>query len=69
MLTYPLVAASASVWGLVTATALASFVEFVEALTIVLAMGVTRGWRSTASEPRRRGVALAVITRGRRAMR
>ena len=24
----------------------ASFVEFVEALTVVLAVGVTRGWRS-----------------------
>lgn len=33
-------------WGLLTATFTASFVEFVEALTIVLAMGVTRGWRS-----------------------
>jgi uncharacterized membrane protein len=32
--------------GLVAATVLASAVEFVEALTIVLAMGVTRGWRS-----------------------
>ncbi len=40
--------AAAGVWGLVTATALASFVEFVEAFTIVLAMGLTRGWRSTA---------------------
>jgi uncharacterized membrane protein len=33
-------------WGLVTAVFLASFVEFVEALTIVVAMGATRGWRS-----------------------
>ncbi len=34
-------------WGfLVLATFLASAVETVEALTIVLAMGVTRGWRS-----------------------
>ncbi|GLW99433.1 TMEM165/GDT1 family protein [Microtetraspora sp. NBRC 16547] len=33
-------------WGLVASTFAASFVEFVEALTIVLAMGVTRGWRS-----------------------
>ena len=32
--------------GIVTATLLASGVEFVEALTIVLAMGTTRGWRS-----------------------
>ena len=35
---------------------LASAVEFVEALTIVLAMGVTRGWRSTLA-----GVALALV--------
>ena len=33
--------------GVVVATLLASGVEFVEALTIVLAMGTTRGWRST----------------------
>jgi Ca2+/H+ antiporter, TMEM165/GDT1 family len=33
--------------GLVIATLLASAVEFVEALTIVLAMGTTREWRST----------------------
>ena len=33
--------------GVVAATTLASGVEFVEALTIVLAMGTTRGWRST----------------------
>jgi uncharacterized membrane protein len=30
----------------VLASFLASLVEFVEALTIVLAVGVTRGWRS-----------------------
>jgi uncharacterized membrane protein len=35
-----------AVWGLGTATFIAAFVEFVEALTIVLAMGLTRGWRS-----------------------
>ena len=62
MLTHSVVAASASVWGLVTATALASFVEFVEALTIVLAMGVTRGWRSTAIGAATAAGALAVIT-------
>ncbi len=33
--------------GLVVATFLASAVEFVEAFTIVLAMGLTRGWRAT----------------------
>jgi uncharacterized membrane protein len=32
--------------GLLTAVFLASAVEFVEAFTIVLAMGATRGWRS-----------------------
>jgi len=32
--------------GLVVSTFLASAVEFVEAFTIVLAMGLTRGWRS-----------------------
>src|SRR5487761_1208199 len=32
--------------GLVAASFLASSVEMVEALTIVLAVGVTRGWRS-----------------------
>src|SRR5215203_2232666 len=32
--------------ALVSAVFAASFVEFVEAFTIVLAMGVTRGWRS-----------------------
>jgi len=33
--------------GLGASTLLASAVEFVEAFTIVLAMGLTRGWRST----------------------
>lgn len=32
--------------ALFVATFIAAFVEFVEALTIVLAMGLTRGWRS-----------------------
>ena len=43
-------------WGLLTATFTASFVEFVEALTIVLAMGTTRSWRSALW-----GTALAVV--------
>jgi uncharacterized membrane protein len=48
--------------GLVTATLLASGVEFVEALTIVLAMGTTREWRSTWFGVGAALVALAVIT-------
>ena len=43
--------------SLLAATFTASFVEFVEALTIVLAMGATRSWRSTMW-----GVAAAVAT-------
>ena len=42
---------------LVVAAFLASAVEAVEALTIVLAVGVTRGWRSTMA-----GVAAALAT-------
>ena len=38
---------SADTAGLLVSVFLASAVEFVEALTIVLAMGITRGWRST----------------------
>jgi Ca2+/H+ antiporter, TMEM165/GDT1 family len=45
--------------GLVTATFLASAVEFVEAFTIVLAMGITRGWRSALA-----GTALALMALG-----
>jgi Ca2+/H+ antiporter, TMEM165/GDT1 family len=44
--------------GVIAATLLASGVEFVEALTIVLAMGTTRGWRSTWAGV---GAALAVL--------
>lgn len=46
---------SSATWGLLTATFLASFVEFVEALTIVLAMGMTRSWRSALA-----GTAVAI---------
>jgi len=49
-------------WGLVGATFTASFVEFVEALTIVLAMGLTRGWRSTLAGVAAAAVALAAFT-------
>jgi Ca2+/H+ antiporter, TMEM165/GDT1 family len=38
---------SAAAWGLATTVLLASIVEMVEALTIVMAMGMTRSWRST----------------------
>jgi uncharacterized membrane protein len=48
--------------GLVLATLLASAVEFVEALTIVLAMGTTRGWRSTLVGVAAALAALTVIT-------
>ncbi|MEU6646916.1 hypothetical protein ABZ863_30875 [Saccharomonospora sp. NPDC046836] len=37
---------TAATWGLVIATFVACFVEMVEATTIVMAMGFTRGWRS-----------------------
>jgi uncharacterized membrane protein len=53
---------SGATWGLLTATGLASFVEFVEALTIVLAMGVTRSWRSALAGAGAAVVALAVFT-------
>jgi Ca2+/H+ antiporter, TMEM165/GDT1 family len=48
---------SSATWGLLTATFTASFVECVEALTIVLAMGITRSWRSALT-----GTALALVT-------
>jgi uncharacterized membrane protein len=48
--------------GVVTATLLASGVEFVEALTIVLAMGTTRGWRSAWAGVGAAIAALAVVT-------
>ncbi|MGI8434342.1 MAG: COG4280 domain-containing protein [Nocardioidaceae bacterium] len=43
-------------WALLTSTFVASFVECVEALTIVLAMGITRGWRAALA-----GVATALV--------
>ena len=48
--------------GLVASTFLASAVEFVEAFTIVLAMGVTRGWRSALTGTITALVVLAAIT-------
>jgi uncharacterized membrane protein len=46
-------------WLLLTAVALATAVEMVEALTIVLAVGVTRGWRATLF-----GVGAALVVLG-----
>jgi Ca2+/H+ antiporter, TMEM165/GDT1 family len=51
-----------AVWGLAVATFVAAFVEFVEALTIVLAMGLTRGWRSALAGTVAALVALAAFT-------
>src|SRR5579864_6317636 len=45
----------------VLASFLAATVEFVEALTIVLAVGVTRGWRSALTGVAAATVALAVV--------
>ncbi len=53
---------SADTAGLIVSVFLASAVEFVEALTIVLAMGVTRGWRSALAGVGAALVALAAIT-------
>jgi uncharacterized membrane protein len=50
------------VWGLSAATFVAAFVEFVEALTIVLAMGLTRGWRSALAGTAAALVALIAFT-------
>lgn len=49
-------------WALVTSTFVASFVECVEALTIVLAMGITRGWRAALAGVATALVALAAFT-------
>ena len=57
-----LCAVTSNAVGVVAATTLASGVEFVEALTIVLAMGTTRGWRSTWAGVGVALAALAVIT-------
>jgi uncharacterized membrane protein len=54
--------ADAGTFGVLLATFLASAVEFVEALTIVLAMGVTRGWRSALTGAAVAIAALAVVT-------
>lgn len=51
-----------AVIGLLAATFVAALVEFVEALTIVLAMGMTRGWRSALAGTGAAVAALAVFT-------
>lgn len=45
-------------WGPMLAAFLASLVEFVEALTVVLAVGMVRGWRSALTGT---GLALALL--------
>jgi uncharacterized membrane protein len=49
-------------WGLLTSSFLASFVECTEALTIVLAMGLTRGWRAAVAGTLSGLAALVVFT-------
>jgi len=53
---------SSAVWSLGVATFVASIVEMVEALTIVLAMGMTRSWRSTLWGVAAALLALALFT-------
>ncbi len=53
---------SGALWGLLIATFAACFVEMVEATTIVMAMGFTRGWRSTMLGVWAALATLAVIT-------
>lgn len=48
--------------GLLGATFLASAVEIVETFTILLAMGLTRGWRSTIAGAISAAVVLVVVT-------
>ena len=53
---------SAAAWGLLVATFAACFVEMVEATTIVMAMGFTRGWRSALVGTAAAIGALAAVT-------
>ncbi|HKS99887.1 MAG TPA: hypothetical protein VJT31_10185 [Rugosimonospora sp.] len=53
---------SGAVWGLAIATFAAAAVEVVEALTIVLAMGMTRSWRSALAGVGAALVALVAFT-------
>lgn len=51
-----------TLWALLAAVYVACIVETVEATTVVLAMGVTRGWRSTLLGVGSALVALALVT-------
>lgn len=53
---------SAATWGLIIATFFACFVEGVEATTIVMAMGFTRGWRSALAGTAAALGALSAVT-------
>jgi uncharacterized membrane protein len=53
---------TATSWALLVATFVASFVEAVEATTIIMAMGFTRSWRSTWLGVATALVALAGVT-------
>jgi uncharacterized membrane protein len=53
---------SASALGVLVASFLASGVEFVEALTIVLAMGVVRSWRAALWGTALAAIVLALVT-------
>ena len=53
---------STATWGLMLATFFACFVETVEATTIVMAVGFTRGWRSAMAGTASAIVVLAIVT-------
>jgi uncharacterized membrane protein len=53
---------TAATWGVVVAAFVASFVEMVEATTIVMAMGFSRGWRSALAGTAAAVATLAVVT-------
>jgi uncharacterized membrane protein len=56
------VGVTAAAWALLQATFVASFVEAVEAATIIMATGFTRNWRSTWIGVATALVALAIVT-------
>ncbi len=53
---------TAATWGLLVATFVACFVEMVEATTIVMAMGLTRSWKSAMAGTGTAIAALASVT-------